>query len=65
MLEAGRMTEEEFDVLAAEASAEFTGHGVGPCGPLGARGILSPWGYWWARKEDPVSSGETARQHKI
>ena len=50
ILEAGEITSEGYDDLEEEVTRELYGHAAGMAGPEGGTGLLSPWGYWWARK---------------
>ncbi|WWC62147.1 uncharacterized protein I303_104739 [Kwoniella dejecticola CBS 10117] len=50
ILECGVTDEDGFDEAFAGSSEEVRGNSSGRAGPLGAQGVLSPWGYWWAVK---------------
>ncbi|WRT66536.1 uncharacterized protein IL334_003495 [Kwoniella shivajii] len=50
ILESGVTDEDDFDNLLSGLSDEVRGRSTGRAGPLGAQGVLSPWGYWWATK---------------
>ncbi|WWC89162.1 uncharacterized protein L201_004080 [Kwoniella dendrophila CBS 6074] len=52
MLEAGVIDEDQFDQLIVGVSEEVYGRSSGTAGPLGAQGVLTPWGYWWAIKAE-------------
>nr|XP_019003161.1 uncharacterized protein I203_04198 [Kwoniella mangroviensis CBS 8507]OCF66622.1 hypothetical protein I203_04198 [Kwoniella mangroviensis CBS 8507] len=47
---AGAVDEDEFDRLMPGVLDEVSGRSGGIAGPLGAQGLLSPWGYWWVIK---------------
>ncbi|RSH83092.1 uncharacterized protein EHS24_006749 [Apiotrichum porosum] len=48
IVEGGEYTHDTFSVLEGEVHAELDGHGAGGAR---ARGLYSPWGFWWVRKE--------------
>ncbi|WWC94610.1 hypothetical protein V866_001457 [Kwoniella sp. B9012] len=50
ILEAGAVDEDDFDRLMPGVLNEVSGRSGGIAGPLGAQGLLSPWGYWWVIK---------------
>ncbi|OCF74229.1 hypothetical protein I204_04599 [Kwoniella mangroviensis CBS 8886] len=50
ILETGAVGEDEFDRLMPGVLDEVSGRSGGIAGPLGAQGLLSPWGYWWVIK---------------
>ncbi|WVW84099.1 hypothetical protein I302_106128 [Kwoniella bestiolae CBS 10118] len=50
ILETGVIDEDGFDQLMPGISDEVSGRSRGIAGPLGAQGMLSPWGYWWVIK---------------
>ncbi|KAL7421920.1 hypothetical protein Q5752_003692 [Cryptotrichosporon argae] len=51
VLEAGDVTADAYDEVERAVADELGGRGTGRAGPRGSAGVISPWGYWWVRKE--------------
>jgi len=51
IVESGQLDIDAFNALENQIGRELAGNSEGIEGPLGGRGVYTPWGYWWVRKE--------------